>query len=160
MNTTLEYSTRVVQEGDRRCKKSTLNDLAYLTPLRIPLMNPVEGVRKTAGGQCCQLLAELSAHSVEQFWPMRKNPAPYFLTICRHIRMKKKKIICVTVHVRVRSIYYFFDLARITENKRGKQTLKKFGPFRHFLYKIGQIWLQICPVALLFIRPLLIYAAE
>jgi hypothetical protein len=41
MNTALEYSTRVVQEGDRRCKKSTLNDLAYLTPLRIPLMNPV-----------------------------------------------------------------------------------------------------------------------
>jgi hypothetical protein len=41
MNTALEYSTRLVQEGDRRCKKSTLNDLAYLTPLRIPLMNPV-----------------------------------------------------------------------------------------------------------------------
>jgi hypothetical protein len=41
VNTTLEYSTRVVQEEDRRCKKSTLNDLAYLTPLRIPLMNPV-----------------------------------------------------------------------------------------------------------------------
>ncbi len=41
MNTTLEYSTRVVKEGDRRCKKSTLNDLAYLTPLRVPLMNPV-----------------------------------------------------------------------------------------------------------------------
>jgi hypothetical protein len=41
MDTTLENSTRVVQEGDRRCKKSTLNDLAYLTPLRIPLMNPV-----------------------------------------------------------------------------------------------------------------------
>jgi hypothetical protein len=41
INTALEYSTRVVQEGDRRCKKSTLNDLAYLTPLRIPLMNPV-----------------------------------------------------------------------------------------------------------------------
>jgi hypothetical protein len=41
MNTALEYSTRVVQEGYRRCKKSTLNDLAYLTPLRIPLMNPV-----------------------------------------------------------------------------------------------------------------------
>ncbi len=40
-NTTLEYSTRVVQEGDRRCEKSTLNDLAYLTPLRISLMNPV-----------------------------------------------------------------------------------------------------------------------
>ncbi len=40
-NTTLEYSTRVVQEGDRRCEKSTLNDLAYLTPLSIPLMNPV-----------------------------------------------------------------------------------------------------------------------
>jgi hypothetical protein len=41
MNTTLEYSTRVVQEGDRRSKKSILNDLVHLTPLRIPLMNPV-----------------------------------------------------------------------------------------------------------------------
>ncbi len=40
MNTALEYSTRVVQEGGRRCKKSTLNDLLHLTPLRIPLMNP------------------------------------------------------------------------------------------------------------------------
>jgi hypothetical protein len=47
MNTALEYSTRVVQEGDRRCKKSTLNDLAYLTPLRIPLMNPVGVCAKT-----------------------------------------------------------------------------------------------------------------
>jgi len=42
MNTTLEYSTRVAQEGDPRCKKSTPNDLAYLAPLRIPLMNPVK----------------------------------------------------------------------------------------------------------------------
>jgi hypothetical protein len=40
MNTALEYSTRVVLEGGRRCKKSTLNDLVHLTPLRIPLMNP------------------------------------------------------------------------------------------------------------------------
>jgi hypothetical protein len=41
MNIALEYSTRVVQEGGRRCKKSTLNDLVHLTPLRIPLMmNP------------------------------------------------------------------------------------------------------------------------
>jgi hypothetical protein len=40
MNTALEYSTRVVQEGGRQCKKSTLNDLVNLTPLRIPLMNP------------------------------------------------------------------------------------------------------------------------
>ncbi len=39
-NTALKYSTRVVQEGGRRCKKSTLNDLVHLTPLRIPLMNP------------------------------------------------------------------------------------------------------------------------
>jgi hypothetical protein len=38
MNTALEYSTRVVQEV-RRCKKSNLNDLVHLTPLRIPLMN-------------------------------------------------------------------------------------------------------------------------
>ena len=48
MNTTLEYSTRVVQEGDRRCKKSTLSDLAYLTPLRIPLINPV--IQSQGGG--------------------------------------------------------------------------------------------------------------
>jgi hypothetical protein len=41
MHTALEYSTRVVQEGGRRCKKSTLNDLEHLTPLRIPLMNPL-----------------------------------------------------------------------------------------------------------------------
>jgi hypothetical protein len=40
MNTALEYSTRVVQEGGRRCKKITPNDLVHLTPLRIPLMNP------------------------------------------------------------------------------------------------------------------------
>ncbi len=40
MNTALEYSTRVVQEGGRRCKMSTLNDLVHLTPPRIPLMNP------------------------------------------------------------------------------------------------------------------------
>jgi hypothetical protein len=46
MNTALEYSTRVVQEGGRRCKKSTLNDLVHLTPLRIPLMNPPLSVSK------------------------------------------------------------------------------------------------------------------
>jgi hypothetical protein len=40
INTALEYSTRVVQEGGRRCKRSTLNDLVHLTPLRIPSMNP------------------------------------------------------------------------------------------------------------------------
>ncbi len=72
MNTTLEYSTRVVQEGDRRCKKSTLNDLAYLTPLRIPLMNPVlhvlyapwwpefgpEGKRFVSGNSDCLFLGD------------------------------------------------------------------------------------------------------
>jgi hypothetical protein len=40
MNTALEYSTRVVHEEGRRCKKSTFNDLVHLTLLRIPLMNP------------------------------------------------------------------------------------------------------------------------
>jgi hypothetical protein len=44
MNTALENSTRVVQEGDR---VGDLNDLAYLTPLRIPLMNPVNADRST-----------------------------------------------------------------------------------------------------------------
>ncbi len=52
MNTALEYSTRVVQEGDRRCTKSTLNDLSYLTPLRIPLMNPVKGAKKMTRMYC------------------------------------------------------------------------------------------------------------
>jgi hypothetical protein len=40
MNTALVYGTRMVHEGGRQCKKSTLNDLVHLTPLRIPLMNP------------------------------------------------------------------------------------------------------------------------
>ncbi len=60
MNTALEYSTRVVQEGGHRCKKSTLNDLVHLTPLRISLMNPpiasVEG-----GGHAAPLFACQSA---------------------------------------------------------------------------------------------------
>jgi hypothetical protein len=50
MNTSLEYSTRVVQEGGRRCKKSTLNDLVHLTPLRIPLMNPPIVILCNCGG--------------------------------------------------------------------------------------------------------------
>jgi len=47
MKTAREYSTRVVQEGGRRCKKSTLNDLVHLTPLRIPLLNPPTELRFT-----------------------------------------------------------------------------------------------------------------
>ena len=71
MNTTLEYSTRVVQEGDRRCKKSTLSDLAYLTPLRIPVMDPVIHTSESMdldcniilqyGSRCVQLLLLLLA---------------------------------------------------------------------------------------------------
>ncbi len=78
MNTTLEYSTRVVQEGDRRCKKSTLNDLAYLTPLRIPLMNPVlESILLTTGGfikgilrgvRCTKSLRVLFLHRRPPSW--------------------------------------------------------------------------------------------
>ncbi len=49
MNTALEYSTRVVLEGGRRCKKSILNDLVHLTPLRIPLMNPPSLLARHAG---------------------------------------------------------------------------------------------------------------
>ncbi len=54
MNTALEYSTRVVQEGGRRCKKSTLNDLVHLTLLRLPLMNPPHVV--TADTVTCDML--------------------------------------------------------------------------------------------------------
>jgi hypothetical protein len=62
MNTALKYSTRVVQEGGRRCKKSTLTYLEHLTPLRIPLMNPpinknqfVQRLQRTFGS--CVVLA-------------------------------------------------------------------------------------------------------
>jgi hypothetical protein len=60
MNTALEYSTRVVQEGGRRCKKSTLNDLVHLTPLRIPLMNPPSGSVCSKGcvQQCSRLMVD------------------------------------------------------------------------------------------------------
>jgi hypothetical protein len=40
MNTALEYSTRVVNEGGRRCKKSTLNDLVHLTPSKYTFNEP------------------------------------------------------------------------------------------------------------------------
>jgi hypothetical protein len=49
--TALEYSTRVVQKGGGEgpsCKKSTLNDLVHLTPLRIPLINPPQIYNCTA----------------------------------------------------------------------------------------------------------------
>jgi hypothetical protein len=55
MNTALEYCTRVVQEGGRRCKKSTLNDLVHLTPLRIPLMNPPSDPFPLPPSQCTVL---------------------------------------------------------------------------------------------------------
>jgi hypothetical protein len=52
MNTALEYSTRVVQEGGCRCKKSTLNVLVHLTPLRIPLMNPPVHRTRSSSVEC------------------------------------------------------------------------------------------------------------
>jgi hypothetical protein len=68
MNTALEYSTRVVQEGDRRCKKSTLNDLAYLTPLRIPLMNPVTVCSATCRPATLPLIKPNGSESHHHFW--------------------------------------------------------------------------------------------
>ncbi len=40
MDTAPEYSTGEVQDGDRRCKESILDDLVHLTPVRIALMDP------------------------------------------------------------------------------------------------------------------------
>jgi hypothetical protein len=61
MNTALEYSTRVVQEGGRRRKKSTHNDLVHLTPLRIPLMNPPHLIQSsTATALGCQERGQMS----------------------------------------------------------------------------------------------------
>jgi hypothetical protein len=57
MITTLEYSTRMVQEGGRWCKKSTLNDLVHLTPLRIRLMNPPYAVKL-----CCHIFSVPCIH--------------------------------------------------------------------------------------------------
>ena len=73
MNTALEYSTRVVQEGDRRCKKSTLNDLVHLTPLRIPLMNPVKLTEEIVGaGIGKQQTNQISER--KKYWDyMKKN---------------------------------------------------------------------------------------
>ena len=66
MNTSLEYSTRVVQKGGRRCKKSTLNNLVHLTPLRIPLMNPpIHRVYST------QVLTILTEQKLKQEWQNR-----------------------------------------------------------------------------------------
>jgi hypothetical protein len=48
MNTALEYSTRVVQEGGRRCKKSTLNDLVHLTPRKNTFNEPA--IRNESNG--------------------------------------------------------------------------------------------------------------
>ncbi len=73
MNTALEYSTRVVQEGDRRCKKSTVNDLAYLTPLRIPLMNSVYG---------CLTLFLLPVHTFPKYGDVRPFNFLKRLSIC------------------------------------------------------------------------------
>jgi hypothetical protein len=69
-NTTLEYSTRVVQEGDRRCEKSTLNDLAYLTPLRIPLMNPVTCVCWTGENAADHILEKIFRGGWWIDWPL------------------------------------------------------------------------------------------
>ncbi len=53
MNTALEYSTRVVQEGGGAVDvKRLLNDLVHLTPLRIPLMNPPRSSGPMRGGGC------------------------------------------------------------------------------------------------------------
>jgi len=66
MNTALEYSTRVDQKGGRRCKKSTLNDLVHLTPIRIPLM-----ISPLVFSCICFLF------SVAQSGPVSPNQGPY-----------------------------------------------------------------------------------
>jgi hypothetical protein len=75
MNTALEYSKRVVQEGDRRCKKSTLNDLVHLTPLRIPLMNPVKLTEEIVGaGKGKQQTNQISER--KKYWDYMKKNLP------------------------------------------------------------------------------------
>ncbi len=66
MSTALEYSTRVVQEGGRRC---TLNDLVHLTPLRIPLMNPphIDIRRGRVMSSCVNFLSLRNVYCIVQY---------------------------------------------------------------------------------------------
>jgi hypothetical protein len=50
MYTALEYSTRVVQEGDRRCKKSTLNDFCTPDPSKNTFNEPATYLEGMAAG--------------------------------------------------------------------------------------------------------------
>jgi hypothetical protein len=72
MNTALECGTRVVQEGSRRCKKSTLNDLVHLTPLRIPLMNPPKVIvsAHSAGAYTATLLVMVNVTEYTELQPL------------------------------------------------------------------------------------------
>jgi hypothetical protein len=77
MNTALEYSTRVVQAGGRRCKKSTLNDLVHLTPLRIPLMNPPNVFKNIFFCHVSRVLFEPKPFSQNHPVLLRRNPLTF-----------------------------------------------------------------------------------
>jgi hypothetical protein len=114
MNTALEYSTRVVQEGDRRCKKSTLNELAYLTPLRIPLMNPAllisflpvfyQGIAglptaRTCTAILCNSWGETFAAKVPALWTVCTT----FPKLARNISIQWPHTWLTTIYTRTRS---------------------------------------------------------
>ncbi len=99
MNTALEYSTRVVQEGDRRCKKSTLNDLAYLTPLRIPLMNPALVTHLPTEGQFYWFLHVTVLHGLSKTTGTKKKFAAEPLTWRRSYKSNSRTQISMDLGV-------------------------------------------------------------
>ncbi len=85
MNTALEYSTRAVQEGGHRCKKSTLNDLVHaLDPSKNTFNEPTyrqvtdnmylvgrdPHMRKGAA----YIYGAKSVSGMMQFWPLQGSP--------------------------------------------------------------------------------------
>jgi hypothetical protein len=89
MNTALEYSTRVVQEGGRRCKKSTLNDLVHLTPLRKPLMNPPYDVFNSGMNLCTFYKDAAGIVYNLHFLPLLSHPLYYLAVYCFIFDLKK-----------------------------------------------------------------------
>ncbi len=102
MNTALEYSKRVVHEGGRRCKKSTLNDLVHLTPLRIPLMNPPKVINTIAGEHIPGSIKLNNVYARYRIDSGQKSPA-----IFRHLKSVNQNFLKVDGNEKVRGSGFF-----------------------------------------------------
>ncbi len=130
--------------GGRRCKKSTLNDLPYLTPLRIPLMNPVEEYRAVScvfehidpslPGEC--VLPPQQRQSffsrLPKYWPTplsaRRVCTPVHTRraergVGQYFGRREKKDCPLTVIISLRSGYSETHGSASRSNKSGSSTL-------------------------------------